>query len=72
MDAHIGTGTYERLKFNPRNQERIYLPWSKKEVCAIFRKFVLDYREMMNLYMKGTGSGEGNLVAYYAWGQHDI
>ena len=47
VDAQCGSGTYERLKCNPNNQDRIALPWSKREVCAIFGNTVLDKRNMM-------------------------
>ena len=71
VDAHCGVGTYDGLRFNPNNQERIALPWTKKEVCAIFCKVVLDYRKMMYLYTKGTGGGDGDPVAYSVWEKRD-
>jgi hypothetical protein len=67
VDMHCESGPYERLKFNPNNQEKIALPWSKKELCAIFGKVSVGYMKMMHLYTTVKGGGNNDCVTYSVW-----
>ena len=68
VDSHYGIkGVYDDLQFNPNNPVRIHMPWTKKESNAIVASVLINYREMMELYAKGTGGGDGDPIAYLVW-----
>ena len=71
MDSHCGEGTYSRLAFDPNNEEKINLPWTKVDVNAMGAAVIVAYRKMTTLYTKGTGGGDGHPAAYSVWEQRD-
>ncbi len=67
-----GANAYkEHGRFNPNNLYCISLPWTEKEVTAIFNTVLVEYNAAMINWMKGTGGGSGAPENFSIWEQRD-
>eukprot|EP00984_Skeletonema_dohrnii_P026502 scaffold15868_cov67-Skeletonema_dohrnii-CCMP3373.AAC.2 len=67
IDERLGFGEYDKLDYNPNNQERIKIPRTEKEVQTILGKGLIDYNKMMFFYKMNTGGGDGNPIVVAVW-----
>ena len=71
-DTSKGADAYEEHgMFNPNNLDRISLPWTEKEVIAIFNSVLVEYNVAMFNWMKGMGGGSGAPENFSIWEQQD-
>lgn len=72
VNASKGANEYEEHgMFNPNNLARISLPWTEKEVIAIFNSALVEYNAAMVNWMKGTGGGSGAPEDFSIWEERD-
>jgi hypothetical protein len=72
IDERLGAGMFEEhTQFDPNNDSRIKLVWQSKKVQGVFQKAAKEYQAMMNLYMMGTGGGDGDEANFSNWWEHD-
>ena len=70
INTFLGEGVYEQHgQFNPNNLQRIRLPWTEKDVGAIYAKVDKEYKQAMDRYTQGTGGGPGADENFAAWEQ---
>jgi hypothetical protein len=69
INGKLGDGVYEQHgNFNPNNQACMQIPWSVKDVTAIFAKVDKEYKTAMDKkYTMGTGGGLGADENFAAW-----
>jgi hypothetical protein len=61
----------EHAQFDPNNDSRIKLVWQTKEVQGVFQQAAKEYQAMMDLYMMGTGGGDGDDANFSNWWERD-
>jgi hypothetical protein len=71
INEKLGDGVYEQHgTFNANNRTRMQIPWSVKDVTAIFAKVDKEYKTAMDKYTMGTGGGSG-ANENFAWQERD-
>lgn len=72
VNQNKGDGMYDLFgRFDPNNKNHIALPWTEKEVAAIFQAVMSEYNPAMHNWMKGTGGGSGAPEDFSIWEQRD-
>ncbi len=68
VDERLGARMFEEhTQFDPNNDSRIQLEWQSKEVQGVFQQAAKEYQAMMDLYMMGTGEGDGDEANFSNW-----
>jgi hypothetical protein len=72
IDERLRAGMFEEhAQFDPNNYSRIKLAWQNKNVQVVFQQAAKEYQAMIDLYMMGTGGGDGDKANFSNWWEHD-